>query len=198
MDIYIYFMLALGFLKKELVFPNKVSSKSEKFLKVLDELTFSDKKYFVQFYYHAASLYRFPGLNSSTICEIPYVPFFQSLETGISITIIIYCYIIFKDILFFLESCYIMVLSRHKIPNQNFSSDVRKRFNMKNQVSKAHSQDHSVRTMSYLIRKLSKGKKNRCLQSPEKNAKIQAVDSVYTYCYQQFFAGHISTFTSLS
>lgn len=50
MDIYIYFMLALGFLKKELVFPNKVSAKSEKFLKVLDELTFSDKKYFVQFY----------------------------------------------------------------------------------------------------------------------------------------------------
>lgn len=74
-----------------------------------------------------------------------------------------------------------MVLSRHKIPNKTFSSDVRKWFNIKNQVSKAHSQDHSVRTMSHLIRKVSKGKKKGCLQSPEKNDKIQAVD---TYCYQ--------------
>lgn len=44
------FYVSIRVSEKEFVFPNKVSSKSEKFLEVLDELTFSDKKYFVQFY----------------------------------------------------------------------------------------------------------------------------------------------------
>lgn len=73
-----------------------------------------------------------------------------------SIMIINYCYIFFKDTLSFPASCYNLVPLRHKIPGQTFSSDVRKCF-------------------------------NKSLCNALRNDKIQAVDSVDTYCYQEFF-----------